>query len=232
MRIAIVGAGKMGAAVAEQAARAGHEVGARIGGSANRKQEALTAERLAGTDVAIEFSRPDAVIPNLMRLLDLGIPVVTGTTGWYDQLPAVETAVRERGGSLLYGPNFSVGAALFQHTAAALAARIASRPELDAAIAETHHRAKRDAPSGTALSLQQAVRAVDPSREYPIVSTRLGSIPGTHRLLVDGPFESIELLHTVRDRSVFAQGAVLAAEWLAGRTGFFHFHDILGGGSR
>jgi 4-hydroxy-tetrahydrodipicolinate reductase len=232
MRIAIVGTGKMGTAVAEQALRAGHDVSARIGGAENAGQRALTPERLAGSDVAIEFSRPDTALPNALRLLELGVPVVTGTTGWYDHLAAVETAVRERNGAFLYGPNFSIGAALFQATAAALAARLARRPELDAAIEEAHHRAKRDAPSGTAVSIRQAVRAADPSREYPITSIRLGSIPGTHRLLVDGPFESIELSHIVRDRAVFAQGAVVAAAWLAGRRGCFHFHDILEGEAR
>jgi 4-hydroxy-tetrahydrodipicolinate reductase len=229
MRIAIVGTGKMGMATAEQATRAGHQVVARIGGAENRNQEALTREGLAGAEVVIEFSRPDSVVPNLMRLVELGVPVVTGTTGWYDQLDPMTTMVHQKNGSLLYGPNFSIGAALFQAVASHFAGRLAGRREFDASIAESHHRAKRDEPSGTALSLQQAVRKRDPSREYPIVSTRLGWIPGTHRFLVDGPFETIELTHTVRDRAVFAQGAVAAAEWLPGRAGLFHFHDILGG---
>ena len=231
MRIAIIGSGKMGNAVATQAIQAGHQVPVRVGGTENRAQEALTLERLAGVDVAIEFSRPDAVVANLLRLVELAIPVVTGTTGWYAELPTVERRVREQNGSLLYGPNFSIGAAVFQMVASELAARVASRPEFDCGISEAHHRAKRDAPSGTAHALRERLREIDPSREYPIVSTRLGSIPGTHRVEADAPFESIQLTHTVRDRSVFAQGAVIGAEWLVGRRGVFHFHQVLEGGS-
>ncbi len=232
MRFAVIGTGKMGTAVAHQAIRAGHTVTVQIGGAENRDQRALTRERLEGVDLAIEFSRPDTAVPNLTRLIELGLPVVTGTTGWYDQLTSMETMVRTNNGSLLYGPNFSIGAALFQATAKALAAGLATQPEFDCAVGEAHHKEKRDAPSGTAKSLRQTLRAADPSREYPILSTRLGWIPGTHALLVDGPFESIYLTHTVRDRAVFAQGAVVAAEWLPGRRGFYHFHDMLEGGSR
>ncbi len=232
MRIAVIGTGKMGAAVAREVIRVGHTVAVEIGGGENRRGEALTSARLAGVDLAIEFSRPDAAVANLTRLVELGLPVVTGTTGWYHQLASVETMVRATNGSLLYGPNFSIGAALFQETAKALAARLAGRPEFDCAISEAHHREKRDAPSGTATALRQALLGADRSRQYPIVSTRLGWIPGTHAVLADGLFESIHLTHTVRDRAVFAQGAVVAAEWLLGRPGWFHFDDLLEGASR
>jgi 4-hydroxy-tetrahydrodipicolinate reductase len=219
----------MGSAVIQEAVRAGHSVPVAIGGAENAGQHALTAERLEGIDVAIEFSRPDTAVANLTRLLELRVPVVTGTTGWYEQLPTMETLVRSTGGAFLYGPNFSVGAALFLATAKALASRLAGRAEFDAVITEAHHRAKRDAPSGTAAALRDALHGIDPSREYPITSVRLGGIPGTHAVVVDGGYESIELTHTVRDRAVFAQGAVTAAAWLQGRRGFFHFHDLLEG---
>jgi 4-hydroxy-tetrahydrodipicolinate reductase len=228
----VIGTGKMGTAVAEAAIRAGHTVPVRIGGAENRGQAALTAERLREIDVAIEFSRPETAVPNLTRLVDLGLPVVTGTTGWYDELPMMQTTVRTKNGSFLYGPNFSIGAALFQATAVALASRLTGRTGFDLVIAESHHRQKRDAPSGTAKALRDALRAVDPERELPIVSTRLGWIPGTHSVVADAHFESIELTHTVRDRAVFAEGAVIAAEWLRGRKGFHHFHDVLEGDTR
>jgi 4-hydroxy-tetrahydrodipicolinate reductase len=232
MRFAVIGTGKMGTAVAEAAIRAGHSVPVRIGGAENRSQQALTVDRLRDADVAIEFSRPETAVANLTRLVELGMPVVTGTTGWYDEIPTMQTTVRTHDGSLLYGPNFSIGAALFQATAVALAGRLAGRAEFDLVIAESHHRQKRDAPSGTAKALRDALRAVLPARELAIVSTRLGWIPGTHSVLADARSESIELTHTVRDRAVFAEGAVLAAEWLRGRKGFHHFHDVLEGETR
>lgn len=229
MRIAVVGAGRMGAAVTAEAVRAGHSVPVTIGGAENREQRALTAERLDGIDVAIEFSRPETAPANLTRLLELRIPVVTGTTGWYDHLAVIERLVRATDGALLYGPNFSIGAAIFLATAKALAARLAGRAEFDCAITEAHHKDKRDAPSGTAAALRDALRTADPSHQYPITSIRLGGIPGTHSVVADGRHESIELIHTVRDRAVFAQGAVMAAAWLHRRRGFFHFHDLLEG---
>src|SRR5262249_34404142 len=146
--------------------------------------------------------------------------------------PTMQTAVRTHDGSLLYGPNFSIGAALFQATAVELARRLAGRTGFDVVITESHHRQKRDAPSGTAKALRAALQGVDPGRELPVVRPRLGWIPGTHSVLADARSESIELTHTVRDRAVFAEGAVLAAEWLRGRKGFHHFHDVLEGETR
>ncbi len=232
MRIAVIGTGKMGTAVAEAAIRAGHTVPVWIGGTDNRSQQALTANGLREAEVAIEFTRPETAVANLTRLVELGMPVVTGTTGWYDEIPTMQTTVRTHDGSLLYGPNFSIGAALFQAIAVALGRRLADRSGFDVVIAESHHRQKRDAPSGTAKALREALHAALPGRELPIVSTRVGWIPGTHSMLADARSESIELTHTVRDRAVFAEGAVLAAEWLRGKKGFHHFHDVLEGETR
>jgi len=226
MRIVVVGLGRMGRAVITEAETRGHTVAAAIGSAENARQEALTPERLEGTQVAIEFTRANAAPANLDKLIDLGIPVVTGTTGWLDRLPGLADHVRKRDGALLHAANFSPGLHLLLAAAREVAARLASDPSFDAAIAETHHNKKLDAPSGTALLLQRELRAVDSSRPYSITSQRLGAVPGTHSLLLDAAHESLELTHTVRDRSVYAAGAVLAAEWLLGRRGVFTFDDL------
>lgn len=227
MRIAIVGNGKMGRAVAELARERGHQVQV-IG----REENAAGAlERLTGVDVAVEFTRPDSVVANLERLIQAGIPTVTGTTGWTAELPRVERLVRERGGALLHAANFSVGVHLFLRAARDLAARFAGRPGFDAFILEEHHAAKRDAPSGTAAVLRDSVREADPAREFPITSVRAGSIPGTHVLTYDGPYETVSLRHVARSRQGFAAGALAAAEWLPGRPGVHRFESMLFGGS-
>ena len=229
MRIAIVGTGRMGQAVASEAAGRGHEVVARIGRADNPNGTGLTRERLRAADVVVEFTRPDTAVTNLERLIELGLPVVTGTTGWLSELPRLTTLVQSTGGALLHAANFSLGLQLLLEAARALGARLADRPELDAALFEQHHRKKVDAPSGTALAIQAALKSVDPGREYPITSQRLGWIPGTHGLSIDGEYETISLVQTVRDRRVFAAGAVTAAEWLPGRRGVFTFQHVIGG---
>jgi 4-hydroxy-tetrahydrodipicolinate reductase len=227
IRIAVVGLGRMGRAVVEEAERRGHQVVARIDGPAGRR--GLDAASLGGPDVAIEFTRPDAVVGNLRRLIDLGVTVVTGTTGWQGELVEVTELVRSRRGALLHAANFSIGAQLMLRLARDLGRMLAGRPEFDAAIHECHHRKKVDAPSGTALALQRAVREGDPGRPYPITSERVGSVPGIHTLTVDGERESLSLTHAVRDRATFAVGAVSAAEWLVGRSGVFRFETVLFG---
>ena len=186
MRLAIVGNGKMGRAVAELAAERGHVVRI-VGREENAGGQALTRERLQGVDAAIEFTRPDAVVRNLECLIEAGIPTVTGTTGWSSELPRIARLVEERGGALLHAANFSVGVHLFLRAARDLAARFAGRPEFDSFILEEHHAAKLDAPSGTAAALRGAVRGADPARELPITSVRAGSIPG-YALGPDGAF--------------------------------------------
>ena len=231
MRLALVGTGRMGEAVGREAEHRGHTIHARVGRAENPGGAGLTRERLQGVDVVVEFTRPDAVVANLERLIELGVPVVTGTTGWIDHLPRIAALATARNAALLHAPNFSIGIHLFFRAAGELARWLPEGAEFDASITEIHHRQKRDAPSGTALALQRAVRAADASREYPITSQRIGSVPGTHVLTVDGPHDSIQLTHTVRDRAVFAAGAVRAAEWLPGRRGVFTFDQMLFGGA-
>ncbi|MDX2058912.1 MAG: dihydrodipicolinate reductase C-terminal domain-containing protein [Gemmatimonadales bacterium] len=227
IRLAVVGLGRMGRAVVEEAERRGHVVTARIDGATARR--GFDATTMGDAQVAIEFTRPDAVVGNVRRLIDLGVPVVTGTTGWLDELPAVTDLVRSKSGALLHAANFSIGAHLMFRVARELGRLLATRPEFDAAIHECHHRKKLDAPSGTALALQRAVREGDPARPYPITSERVGSVPGIHTLTIDGERESLSLTHAVRDRATFAVGAVSAAEWLVGRSGVFRFEHVLFG---
>jgi 4-hydroxy-tetrahydrodipicolinate reductase len=230
MQIAIVGHGKMGSTIAALAQERGHVVRI-IGHQENAGGAALTRERLAGVDVAVEFTTPDAVVANIERLIEAGIPAVTGTTGWSGELPRIERLVASRGGALLHGSNFSVGVQLFLRTARELASRFAARPEFGAFILEEHHAAKRDAPSGTAAALRAKLCEADPAREFPITSVRAGYIPGTHVLTYDGPDETVSLTHVARSRRAFAAGALAAAEWLPGHPGVHGFEAMLFGGA-
>jgi 4-hydroxy-tetrahydrodipicolinate reductase len=229
MKLALVGDGKMNRAIAQLAAERGHVIHTVITGSENRAGGGLTAERISGADVAIEFTRPDAAADNLFRLAALRMPTVTGTTGWLDRLPEVTAAVTTHQSALLHSPNFSIGVQLYLRAARDLARRFAARTGFEGHIVETHHAAKRDAPSGTGLALQRALRAGDPARDFPITSVRLGDAPGTHEVRYEAPFEVISLRHEARGREVFATGALSAAEWLAGKTGVFTFDQMLFG---
>jgi 4-hydroxy-tetrahydrodipicolinate reductase len=221
----------MGRAVAEIAVEREHVVHAIVGRAENAGGAALTRERLAGVDAAIEFTRPDAVVTNLERLIEAGIPTVTGTTGWNAELPRIARLVEARRGALLYGANFSVGVHLFLRAARDLAARFAGRPEFDSFILEEHHAAKVDAPSGTAAALRGRLREADSAREFPITSVRAGAIPGTHVVTYDGPHDTVALSHVARSRRGFAAGAVAAAEWLPGHPGVHDFEEMLFGGA-
>jgi 4-hydroxy-tetrahydrodipicolinate reductase len=229
MKIAIIGNGKMGKAVAALATERGHVIHTIINRIENAGGRALTRERMSGADVAVEFTRPDAVVTNLERLLELAIPTVTGTTGWTQDLPRVAALVNQRGGALLHAANFSVGVHLFFRAARDLARCFRNRPEFTVSIHEEHHTAKLDAPSGTALLLQRQLWAEEPARKFPITSVRAGETPGNHTLTYEGAHETITLSHITRSRAVFASGAVSAAEWLPGHTGVFTFEQMLFG---
>ena len=217
----------MGHAV-EAAARArGHAIAATLD-----LGDPLTSDRLAGADVAIEFTVPAAAADNLVHLIEAGVPVVSGTTGWHAELPRVAGTVQAQGGALLYAMNFSVGVQLFLKAAADLAARFRGQAAYDGFIVEEHHAAKLDAPSGTALALREAAAGADRSRPFPVTSVRAGSIPGIHRLAYDGPYDTVTLEHVTRSRDGFAAGAVMAAEWLPGRRGVFTFEEMLFGDTR
>jgi 4-hydroxy-tetrahydrodipicolinate reductase len=226
-RLAIIGYGKMGHAIEQLAGDRGFEVVSRIdpaGGDARN----VSREALKDAEVAVEFSTPASAPVNIRGALQCGCPVVVGTTGWYEERPAMESLAKEKGTGLLIAPNFSIGVAAFGEIVAAAARALKSAPAFEAHIIETHHSAKKDAPSGTAASLASIAKAEWP-KHIPIASIRVGSVPGTHEFVFDGPFEQIRLEHIARDRRVFADGALLAAKWLIGRAGVFSMKDVLAG---
>jgi 4-hydroxy-tetrahydrodipicolinate reductase len=229
VRIAIVGDGKMGQALARLAEARGHTIHVLVGADGNAGGRALTRDRLVGVDVALEFTRPDAAVVNLERLIEAGVPTVTGTTGWRDDLPRIAALVAQRNGALLHAANFCLGVHLFLRTARELARQFAGRPEFDAFILEEHHAAKLDAPSGTARELQARLTEGDAARAYPITSVRAGATPGTHIVSYDGLYERVSLSHVARSRDGFAAGALAAAEWLPGHPGVHTVEDMLFG---
>lgn len=229
MRVAVVGHGRMNLAIAELAASRGHSIQTVITGAENRGGAAITPERLAGVDVAFEFTRPDQAADNLIALAGLGVRTVAGTTGWLERLPEVTKAVNANRTALLHSPNFSVGVQLFLRSARDLARHFAGQVAFDGFVVETHHGAKRDAPSGTALRLQTMLREGDGTRPFPINSVRAGYVPGTHEVVYDAPFETVRLEHVARGREAFAAGAVAAAEWLKSRKGVFTFDQMVFG---
>jgi len=219
--LAIIGLGRMGRAVDQLAPERGFDVVARIG-----KGDPVTRQSLDGAAVAIEFTEPGSAAANVRACLDSGCPVVTGTTGWYDALPVLRDEVQRRKGALLAAPNFSLGVAVFSQIATDAARRFAALPGFDAHLVEIHHAAKKDAPSGTAAALAKAAGDAR-GAPIPVTSIRTGSVPGTHELLFDAPFEQVRLVHEARDRRVFAEGALAAARWIIGRQGIFSMADVI-----
>lgn len=226
LALAVIGMGKMGRAVAELAPDRGWDVRVSIDAAANRDGGGITRESLAGADVAIDFTTPAAAAANVRAAVKAACPIVVGTTGWYDELPALSAWVVENGGAMLTAPNFSLGVNAFQQVVETAARLLGSISGFDAHLLETHHSAKKDAPSGTALNLADAASEAL-GREIPITSIRTGSVPGTHEFIFDAPFEQIRLIHEARDRRVFAEGALVAARWLVGRRGVFTMRDVL-----
>jgi 4-hydroxy-tetrahydrodipicolinate reductase len=225
LRIAIIGNGKMGKSVASVAQDAGHHIAAVIGDGTP-----VTRESLAAADVAIEFTEPSAAVGNVKACVDAGCPVVVGTTGWHAQLNELTQYTLTHNGRVLWAANFSLGVHIFAELARYAGQLLSRVPNFDAHLIETHHTAKKDAPSGTALMLRDAVTPTL-GRAIPVTSVRVGSVPGTHELVFDATYEQITLNHLARDRRVFAEGAVAAAQWLASRTnttGVFTLADMLG----
>ena len=226
--IAIIGDGKMGRTIAQMVQERGWHLTAMLDQEHNRDGVGITRRALGDPDVAIEFTEPTSAVPNILACIHEGVPVVVGTTGWYDALPVITDAVNEEDASLLWAPNFSVGVTLFVELARQAAA-IMHKSDFSAAMVETHHSAKKDAPSGTALAIVKAMEG-PLGKQVPVTSVRTGSVPGTHELIFDSPFEQITMRHEARDRRVFADGALRAAEWLKGKKGVFTMRDVLGFG--
>ena len=222
-RLLVIGRGRMGRLVEALAPEHGFELAGTID-----LEEADHPETWPDADIAIDFSLADAVPVNLPRLASRGIDVVIGTTGWQQHEPAMRAAVERTGIGVVAAPNFAIGVNLFVALVERAAELWSSQPAFGAWIHELHHAAKQDAPSGTALALEGAMRQHGYAAAIDVSSTRAGSIPGTHTVGFDAPAETITLTHTARDRSVFARGALQAARWLHGRRGWFTMRDVLG----
>ena len=241
MKIGLMGYGKMGKAIdqllKEQSST--HEIAYRI---TSAKQENFNSEALAAADVIIEFTRPDAAVANIKRALDAGIPIVVGTTAWLDHLPEIKDYCEEKEGALLYAPNFSVGVNLFFELATKFSKLMRQFSDYSPSLSETHHTAKLDAPSGTAIHLAQLMLAELPSAEawkltnnkekvdknvLPVSAHRIEGVPGTHEISFDGEIDSISIKHIAHNRKGFAAGAILAARWLLGKKGVFTMKDVL-----
>ncbi len=237
MNIALVGYGKMGRIIEQTAIARGHRIVLKI--DLDNRQD-LNPQRIAEADVAIEFTGPHSAFDNLRSLLLLNVPTVTGSTGWLERLPEIESLCRERKGSFLFASNFSVGVNIFFEVNRRLAQLMAPRTEYAVQITEIHHTQKKDAPSGTAITLAEQVLEAQPGKkqwvnhpsdkadELPIISERIDPYPGLHRVSYRCPVDEIEITHQAHNREGFALGAVLAAEYIHNKQGIFSMKEVLG----
>jgi len=205
----------------------GFAVKAKFCGQENEGARALTSAALAGVDVAVEFTRPEAATANLQRLAESGVAIVCGTTGWYAELERLKKAVSENGSGLVWGANFSVGLNLFREVVAEAARRFAREDSYGAWGWEIHHAAKKDAPSGTLLALAEEMERNGYTREINLSANRAGAVPGTHEIGFDSVEDTITIRHTARGREGFARGALRAAQWVIGKKGVHEFREIL-----
>ena len=231
MKIALVGYGKMGKIIDEIATQRNHEIVARL-------NESPTSGNLNNADVVIEFSNPEVAFNNIKTCLENNIPVICGTTGWLDQKPEIEKIAAENNTAFLYGSNFSLGVNLFFALNEKLADLMKNFPEYNVQLEEIHHTHKKDAPSGTAISLAEGIIKNDQrfegwkleetkEKELGIFAIREDEVPGTHSVFYKSSVDEIEIKHTAYSRNGFALGAVITAEWIQGKTGNFSMKDVL-----
>jgi 4-hydroxy-tetrahydrodipicolinate reductase len=236
MKLAIIGYGKMGTAIEEIAVQRGHEVVLKIT-SANPDQ--LTTGNLKQCDVAIEFTNPLAAAANIRKCIDAGIPVLSGSTGWLTELENIKDYCLLKRGTFLYASNFSIGVNIFFEVNKKLAELMSRHNEYDVSIKEIHHTQKKDAPSGTAITLAEQILEINSdkkrwslnkgsNKDIIITSERTDPAPGTHYVTYHSSIDDIEIIHTAHNRSGFAKGAVLAAEFIKERKGILTMQDVLG----
>jgi 4-hydroxy-tetrahydrodipicolinate reductase len=242
MNIALIGYGKMGQIIERFAIERGHEIVLKIG---SQNLNELTVSNLKKADVAIDFSLPDAAIKNIYTCFEANVPLVVGTTGWYGQLQEIKNECLLNNNTLLYGSNFSIGVNLFFHINEVLAKIMNNYPAYDVQVEEIHHTQKLDSPSGTAMTIaEEIISRLDRKGEWVnelngsvpaevlkpeqllIASERIENIPGTHTVVYSSEVDEIEIKHTAHNRAGFALGAVVAAEWLENKQGFFNISDI------
>ena len=236
MRIALIGYGKMGKAIEEVAIQRGHEIVLKID---QPNLHEFTKEHMATADAAIEFTGPYSAFNNVKKCIDFYIPVVCGSTGWTDKLDEIKNICTQQYGSLVYSSNFSVGVNIFFEINKKLAALMAPHKEYEVILEETHHTQKKDAPSGTAITLAEQIlqevkrkkQWVNELSDHPddleIMSHRIDPAPGTHSVKYSSVIDDIEIIHTAHSRTGFATGAVLAAEFIKDKKGFFTMKDVL-----
>ena len=237
MKIALIGYGKMGKAIETIALKRGHDIVLRV---SIDNLEDNTVEKIKAADVAIEFTGPDSAYDNIIRCMEAGVPVVCGSTGWLDRAEGIRQKCQKEGKAFLYASNFSVGVNIFFEVNKRLAALMASHPDYEVSVAEIHHTEKKDAPSGTAITLAEQILEKIPRKkgwvnhnsdnleELTIVSERIDPAPGTHKILYSSAIDEIEIIHTAHNREGFATGAVLAAEFIYNKKGLFSMKDVLG----
>lgn len=223
MKIALLGYGKLGRLIESLAVEKGYTITAKVNSNTDVKEKKAQIEQ---ADVCIDFSLPSCILEHVKLACEAGKPIVIGTTGWYDRLDKVKEFVKAHDSACIYG-NFSVGMIIFQHIVRTAARFIKSFDEYDIAGHESHHRHKVDAPSGTAFILEEILKEETQKAQIPFASTRCGHIPGTHTILFDSPCDTIELVHSARDRSGFARGALMAAEWVLDKKGVHTFQELV-----
>jgi 4-hydroxy-tetrahydrodipicolinate reductase len=238
LKIALIGYGKMGKTIEQVAKDRGHSIAAIIDQDNPQDLETLTPEKV---DVAIEFTEPVSAFRNISMCLLSGIPIVSGTTGWLERRPEIEKLCLEVKGAFFYASNYSIGVNLFFQLNRLLAQLMQPYPGYQVSLEEIHHTQKKDAPSGTAITLAEGILAKMPqlsgwkldteapsAQELPITAIRRDAVPGTHTIRYDSPIDQIQITHTAHTRLGFAQGAVVAAEWIFGKSGNFTMEDLLG----
>jgi len=237
MKIALIGYGKMGKTIEEIAVSGGHTIVLKV---SIDNLEDNTIDRIREADVAIEFTGPESAFDNIIRCLDAGVPVVSGSTGWLSKLDEVRQYCVKKNGTFLYASNFSIGVNIFFELNNRLAALMAPHPEYEPRITEIHHTEKRDSPSGTAITLaEQLLEKIQRKKEWvnhisdnldelEILSERVDPAPGTHTVEYNSAIDTITITHTAHSRRGFAAGAVLAAEFIATKKGLYRMSDVLG----
>jgi 4-hydroxy-tetrahydrodipicolinate reductase len=227
VKIALIGYGKMGKLLEQLAPSHGASVALKLDEFNNAGFEGLRAENFRGVDVAIDFSIPAAAIENIERISALGVNLVVGTTGWFEHLDRARAAVEKHGTGLVWSPNFSIGVNAFVRIVSEAAKLMGNESAYEAWAYEIHHSAKKDAPSGTLWKLIEEMKRAGYDRKIDAGSNRAGAHPGTHEIGFDSAADTITLRHVARSREGFAQGALRAAKWIAGKKGFHEFSDIV-----
>ncbi len=242
MNIVLLGYGKMGQLIEKFAIKRGHDIHLIVD---EHNRSSLSAQDVQGADLAIDFSTPDAALGNINFCFEAGLPLVVGTTGWYEHLATIKEKYENSNNAFLYGSNFSIGVNVFFHINKLLAKAMAPYEQYDAQVEEIHHTHKLDSPSGTAITIAEGIigelgsktrwinnlvgegeESVPKADELLIESHRIDEVPGTHTVLYSSEVDQIELKHTAHSRAGFAYGAIIAAEWLHGKTGFYQVTEI------